>query len=209
MTAATNFSWCSPDLSQEIARHAQTMTLQRGQTIYTPGDKASGAIVVEKGLVRLYRVVKSGDKHLLYLLNGQCMCALSTLANLIDREIDLYAVAEEDCVVHVIPRETSELLFMTNKEWRDFTLNSIMDGWQASLNTLDQVVFEPLQRRLEIYLSEHAALSQRKIVRKSHAEIAGDLNVSREAVSRVLKAMERRDELHLGHGSIKVIKLRA
>ena len=70
---------------------------------------------------------------------------------------------------------------------------------------LDAVAFKPLQRRLEKYLAAHAALSKRSIVRKSHAEIAGELNVSRDAVSRALKAMENQDDIHLGHGSIKVI----
>jgi CRP-like cAMP-binding protein len=58
-------------------------------------------------------------------------------------------------------------------------------------------------------LVQHAALSERQVVHKSHAEIAKELNVSREAISRMLKMMENQDAVHLGHGSIKVFNVKA
>ena len=77
------------------------------------------------------------------------------------------------------------------------------------MNMLDQVAFKPLKGRLESYLHTHSQLSARQIVTKSHAEIAEELYVSREAVSRTLKSLEKEGGVHLGHGSIKVLDVQA
>ena len=120
-------------------------------------------------------------------------------------ELAILAEAEEDVEFLVLPQAVANQWFVEKKEWRLTLLSNFLEGWQESMAMLDAVAFKPLQRRLEKYLAVHAALSELSIVRKSHAEIAGELNVSREAVSRALKAMENQDDIHLGHGSIKVI----
>ena len=181
--------------------------MPKGSTIMSPGDDVNGAFILQKGTVKLFRVFESGEKHLLYLLSGNCMCALSSLTGLMGAQIPILAEAEEDIEVLVVPRDEANRLFLENEEWRTLILNGVLDSWNESMSMLDEVAFKPLQRRLEKYLSQHAILSARQVVQKSHAEIAQELNVSREAVSRVLKVMENQDAVHLGHGSIKVINV--
>ncbi|MGB1123516.1 MAG: Crp/Fnr family transcriptional regulator, partial [Flavobacteriales bacterium] len=124
------------------------------------------------------------------------------------RRISILAEAEEDVEVQVISQEESNRLFLENEEWRTLILNGVLDSWEESMGMLDQETFMPLQRRLEKYLAQHAALSERQVVHKSHSEIAQELNVSREAVSRMLKVMENQYKVHLGHGSVQVIDVK-
>lgn len=175
----------------------------------SPGDVVQGAFILQKGTVKLFRVFESGEKHLLYLLSGNCMCAMSSLTGLMGGQIPILAEAEEDIEIQFIPKEESNRLFLENEEWRTLILKGVLESWEESMSMLDQVAFKPLQLRLERYLAQHASLSERQVVQKSHAEIAHELNVSREAVSRVLKLMENQDAVHLGHGSIKVMNVRA
>ena len=121
--------------------------------------------------------------------------------------MDILAEAEVSTIIRVIPKELADRLFVQNEEWRNMVLQSIRTSWQDSMNMLDQVAFKPLKGRLESYLNTHSHLSDRQIVTKSHAEIAEELYVSREAVSRTLKTMENEGAVHLGHGSIKVIEI--
>lgn len=195
----------SEDLSREILAVAERYSFSEGSVIIRPGDSFEGAFILLKGTVKLFRVIESGERHFLYMLHSGSMCALSTLAGLIKENSSLLAEAEEDVEVLVVPNEIADKWFIEKEEWRTKALTTIYESWQVTMFSLDAVAFESLQRRLEIYLAEHAALSERSIVQKSHAEIAGELNVSREAVSRALKAMENQDDIHLGHGSIKVI----
>lgn len=170
-----------------------------------PGQPIQGAYLLVRGTVKLFRLWESGERHLLYLMNGKCLCALSSLTGLLGEENTVLAEAETDGEFLIVPQAKAIQWFVEREEWRQMLLVSFFDGWKESMDMLDTVAFKPLQRRLEKYLAEHAKLSPRKVVRKSHAEIAGELNVSREAVSRVLKQMENQDDIHLGHGSIKVI----
>lgn len=201
--------WCSADLADVLSEKAELIQMPKGSTVMSPGDVVQGAFILQKGTVKLFRVFESGEKHLLYLLSGNCMCAMSSLTGLMGGQIPILAEAEEDIEIQFIPKEESNRLFLENEEWRTLILKGVLESWEESMSMLDQVAFKPLQLRLERYLAQHASLSERQVVQKSHAEIAHELNVSREAVSRVLKLMENQDAVHLGHGSIKVMNVRA
>jgi len=123
--------------------------------------------------------------------------------------MDILAEAEVSTKIRVIPKELTDRLFVENEEWRNMVLSSIRTSWQDAMSMLDQVAFKPLKGRIETYLHTHSQLSDRKIVAKSHGEIAEELYVSREAVSRTLKTLENEGMVHLGHGSIKVIDIQA
>ena len=209
MTIANQLNWCSSELADVLSARAELIQIPKGSIIMSPGDDVNGAFILKKGTVKLFRVSESGEKHLLYLLTGNSMCALSSLVGLLGRQIPVLAEAEEDSEVQFIPQEESNRLFLENEEWRMHILSGVMDSWEESMSMLDQETFMPLQRRLEKYLVQHAALSERQVVSKSHAEIAQELTVSREAISRMLKMMENQDAVHLGHGSIKVINVKS
>ena len=206
---ANQCNWCSAELADVLSAKAECIQMPKGSIIMSPGDIVNGTFILQKGTVKLFRVFESGEKHLLYLLSGNCMCALSSLTGLLGRRISILAEAEEDVEVQVVSQEESNRLFLENEEWRTLILNGVLDSWEESMGMLDQETFMPLQRRLEKYLVQHAALSERQVVHKSHAEIAQELNVSREAISRMLKMMENQDAVHLGHGSIKVINIKS
>ena len=205
MRTTNQRNWCSVALADLLSANSEVVSMPKGSIVLSPGDEVASAFILNKGSVKLFRVSESGERHLLYLLSGDCLCALSTLTTLVGKKNVILAEAESDIEVQVISREEASRLFVENEEWRTLVLSGVLESWQETMQMLDQVAFNPLQHRLKQYLALHAGLSERQIVQKSHAEIAEELNVSREAVSRVLKVMEKDDAVHLGHGSIKVI----
>ena len=209
MTMTNQCNWCSDELAAEILDQSTVMEVAPGTVVMNPGDPVEGAYILEPGAVKLFRICEYGNRHLLYLLRKDGMCALSTLTSLTGGRMDIRAEAEVSATIRVIPKELAARLFVENEEWRNMVLQSIRTSWQDAMNMLDQVAFKPLKGRLESYLHTHSQLYARKIVTKSHAEIAEELFVSREAVSRTLKTMENEGMVHLGHGSIKVIDIQA
>ena len=206
-TTANSCDWCSKELAAEIIDRSTVVEVAAGSTVMNPGDPVEGAYILEQGAVKLFRICEYGNRHLLYLLRKDGMCALSTLTSLTTGKMDVLVEAEVDCKIRVLSKELADRLFAENEEWRNMVLQSIRASWQDSMVMLDQVAFKPLKSRLETYLNNHSVLSVRQIVTKSHAEIAEELYVSREAVSRTLKTMENEGMVHLGHGSIKVIDI--
>lgn len=209
MTITNQCNWCSDELAAEILDQSTVMEVAAGEVIMNPGDTVEGAYILEQGAVKLFRICESGNRHLLYLLCNEGMCALSTLTSLAGGTMDILAEAEVPTKIRVLSKELAHRLFVENEEWRDMVLHGVWSSWQDSMDMLDQVAFKPLKGRLESYLKTHSQLSVRQIVTKSHAEIAEELYVSREAVSRTLKTMENEGMVHLGHGSIKVIDIQA
>ena len=209
MTTTNLCNWCSKELAAESLDQSTVMEVAPGTVFMNPGDPVEGAYILEQGAVKLFRICEYGNRHLLYLLRKDGMCALSTLTSLTEGTMDVLAEAEVPTTIRVIPKELTDRLFVENEEWRNMVLHSIRSSWQESMTMLDQVAFKPLKSRLESYLYTHAKLSARQIVAKSHAAIAEELYVSREAVSRTLKSLEKEGGVHLGHGSIKVLDVQA
>lgn len=207
MTTTNQCNWCSDELAALVRDESTLMEVPAGEVIMNPGDPVEGAYILEQGAVKLFRICELGNRHLLYLLRKDGMCALSTLTSLTGGTIGVMAEAEMPSKIRVLSKELADELFVENEEWRNMVLRSIYSAWQDSMAMLDQVAFKPLKGRLESYLSTHVSLSSRQIVAKSHAEIAEELYVSREAVSRTLKTLENEGAVHLGHGSIKVLDI--
>ena len=164
MNTANQRHWCSPELANLMFAKGELIQMPKGSTIMSPGDDVKGAFILQKGTVKLFRVFESGEKHLLYLLSGNCMCALSSLTGLMGGQIPVLAEAEDDIEVLFLPRDEANRLFLENEEWRTLILNDVLDSWNETMTMLDQVAFKPLQRRLEKYLVQHASLSDRQVV---------------------------------------------
>ena len=209
MVTTNQCNWCSDELAALVRDESTLIEVAAGEVLMNPGDPVEGAYILEQGAVKLFRICELGNRHLLYLLRKDGMCALSTLTSLTGGTMGVMAEAETSCKIRVLSKEFADQLFVENEEWRNMVLRSIYNSWQDSMAMLDQVAFKPLKGRLETYLGTHAHLSSRQIVAKSHAEIAEELYVSREAVSRILKILENEGAVHLGHGSIKVLDIQA
>jgi CRP/FNR family transcriptional regulator len=75
------------------------------------------------------------------------------------------------------------------------------------VTTIDQVTFNQLDSRLLGYLNKKADLTDGTTISTTHQQIADDLHVSREAISRLLKTMEKRGMISLGRNRIEIQQL--
>ncbi len=73
------------------------------------------------------------------------------------------------------------------------------------MQTIDSIAFKKMDERLIKYLHDKSETIQSKIIHTTHQEIAFDLNASREAVSRLLKQLEKQKEVRLGRNQIELL----
>lgn len=207
MMNTRNLSFCSEELESELMALGTLRDFAKGSVVIRPGDPITHLFLLIEGGVKLYRKGPMGERHIVYGMDGSCPCAMSMISALLGEESTVEAIVESDARTLLIPQESGKQLLSTNEEWRNLVLSEVYSAWQDSLQMLDQLAFESLSDRLHAYLKDHRNQDSNDTVNKSHADIASDLNVSREAVSRGLKKMERADKVHLGHGSIKILNL--
>ena len=67
----------------------------------------------------------------------------------------------------------------------------------AMIDTIDKLAFAKLDEKLWDYLQDRVMISGPIIENVSHLDIAQDLNVSREAISRLLKKLEQQGKLEI------------
>ena len=70
------------------------------------------------------------------------------------------------------------------------------------VQVIDNIAFHGLDDRMEKYLIALTESLKNKTVNITHQQIASDLNVSREAVSRLLKKLESIGRVKLGRNQI-------
>ena len=78
--------------------------------------------------------------------------------------------------------------------------------FQELFNALDNIAFLRMDERLLKYLANKSKTLESKELEITHQEIARELNASREAVSRLLKKLERANLIHLVRNKIILTK---
>jgi CRP/FNR family transcriptional regulator len=95
---------------------------------------------------------------------------------------------------------------MNYKSWKNFVMTAYDERLNELIKTIDQVTFHQLDTRLMDYIYKRAAIHQDQTIQTTHQQIADDLNVSREAISRLLKGLERQGKLQLGRNQITLVQ---
>ena len=73
------------------------------------------------------------------------------------------------------------------------------------IDTIDRLAFSKLDEQLVEYLEMRAATLNSNVVETTHQQIAMDLNVTREAISRLLKKLEKAGMLKLERNRIHLL----
>lgn len=196
---------CSPELGKELRSMGERVELDAGMVVVRPGEVMNQFYFLESGAVHFYRINDEGRKQLLYTLSGTQLCVMSMICVLNDLKSFLQAEVAENGVVYIIRRDEGLAFLQGNEELKSLLLEATIDSWKSSLDTFDQISFFNLEGRLTEYLLHLTQVNDSKIINRTHAEIASQLNVSRESVSRMLKKMERENLVRLTRGAVEVL----
>ena len=185
-----------PSLNQEefiddLSKHAMVKNLSKGELMMDYGDYIRFVPLVIKGLIKVVRQNEEEEERLLYFLTGGESCAASFSCCMLKKRSEIKVVAEEDSTILAIP------LFEANKwmnefaVWRNFVFTTFDQKLVQLIDTIDQLTFHKLDQQLMTYLETKAFAYDSNSVATTHQQIASDLNVSREAISRLLKSLEK------------------
>ena len=73
------------------------------------------------------------------------------------------------------------------------------------VRTIDSIAFQKMDARLLDYLNKKSEAQNTKVIHSTHQNIAQDLNASREAISRLLKQLEKMGKVKLGRNEIEIL----
>ena len=192
-------------LQEEIAAVGKLYTFRSGEIIMDYGSYVRLVPMVVEGSIKVSRESDEGHEIFLYYLNPGETCAMSFTCCMMNKKSDIRTVAEEDVILIGIPIKHMDDWMSRYQSWKNFVMRSYDSRMKELMQTIDSIAFKKMDERLLKYLHDKSETIQSKTIHTTHQEIAFDLNASREAVSRLLKQLEKRQEVRLGRNQIELL----
>ena len=193
-------------LRQTIADQGQIHRFPAGTVIMNYGDYVRMMPLVMEGTIKISRQSDDGSELFLYYLSQGDTCALTFGCASVTTHSEIRAVATEDTTLLGLPKDRFSEWMMRYRSWSQYVLDSYARRMNELIQTIDQVAFHQLDVRLYDYIQKRASLNGGTTVSATHRDIAEDLNVSREAVSRLLKKLEQRGAVRLAKNTVELVE---
>lgn len=192
-----------PALLEEVKRLGVIRKYHTGQFIIQPGEPITHIPIVLEGSIRVIRENAEGDEVFLYHLYPGQTCAMSLSCCRTGMRSMVMAVAETETRLVMVPARMMEEWFKYD-EWKAYVNNNYQARFTEMLQVIDLIAFNHMDSQLLHYLKERTRAQGNPVLTLTHQEIAEELNTQREAISRLLRTMEKKGLVELGRNSIKV-----
>lgn len=193
-------------LRNDTLEGISTLRVPPGQILFSAGEHCKGLPLVLGGSIKVQMTGLSGHGIVLYRMGADDICTLSIGCLMTGRGYRAEAVVEEEAETAIIPRGLFDRLM---DQSADFRLG-IMESYGRRLDDLmllvEEVAFHRMDERLEEWLLARAAQGQR-VLTITHQELGVELGTAREVVSRLLKELERKEQVKLARGRIELTGL--
>ena len=112
---------------------------------------------------------------------------------------------ETDTIICTIPKSVYKILYDTNGDVKDYTLEMISEKFSDIMWLFNQYVFSNVASRLAGALLEHRVLEKKEILVITHEALARDVGTAREVVTRLLKQFQKDGLVKLTRGKIEIL----
>jgi CRP/FNR family transcriptional regulator len=157
------------------------------------------------GTISVSREDEDGNEILLYYLSPGTACSMSFTCCMMNKRSEIRAVAEEPSTMIGIPMRYMDEWMNKYQSWKNFIMRSYDNRLMEMVRTIDSIAFKKMDARLVEYLERKAEALGTRTITATHQNIAMDLNASREAVSRLLKSLERDGMVKLHRNKVELL----
>lgn len=192
-------------LQEDIAQVGNIMHFKAGELIMDFGAYVKLVPLIIEGSIKVSREDEEGNELFLYYLQPGETCSMSFTCCLMDKKSEIRTVAEENTTLIGIPTRYMDEWMTRYPSWKNFVMTSYDRRMLELVYTIDSIAFKKMDERLLDYLEKKAEANSNRTLQATHQEIAYDLNASREAVSRLLKQLEKDGIVELGRNRIKLL----
>ena len=180
-----------------FAAAARPVRLPAGALLAAPGSACANFLLVRDGTVRVALRGADGRSVTLYRIAPGGAGVLTTSCLIAGKPFAAEAVAETDLAAWLLPRAAFIDLLDTDAACRARIFAELARRLGDALARVDELAFASVDDRLMAWLRARGPQ-----VAATHQQIADELNLAREVVSRHLKALEGAGRLTLGRGRI-------
>jgi len=192
-------------LNKEVYQSGQIKTFSAGEVILNIDAYIKSIPIVLSGSIKVIKTDNEGKEILLYYIKPGESCIMSFLAGIHNHTSKIKAIVEEDVELLLIPTDKAAKWIKEFPEWTDFIFNLYQKRFEELLEVVNSVAFQKVDARLIHLLNQKSSLFQTKEIAVTHQQLADELGITREAVSRVLKQMENEKLISLSRNKISLL----
>ena len=190
-----------------LAPHLHIRHLKTGQYLFSQGDKAEAFFMVRRGAVKLFRVSPRGTEKIMRLVRGGQSFAESVLFT----EPPCYPVhaqAAEDSELVAIERKAYLRLLRESFETCLAVMAQMTQRIHAHWNEIEALSLHGAVPRVARYLLDQFVAQDNASIRlvASKAQIAAQLGLAPETLSRALRTLTQQGAIEVRGASIRVRK---
>ncbi|MCX7550339.1 Crp/Fnr family transcriptional regulator [Xanthomarina sp. F2636L] len=195
------------ELLQEINQVGVFKEIPEGNKLIEIGDYIKSMPLLISGAVKILREDEHGDELVLYFIEKGDTCAMTLSCCMGQKRSEIRAIAETDTTLIMIPVAHMSLWMGKYKSWQNFILQSYNERMSELLEAIDTIAFLKMDERILKYLKDKAMVTHNDEIFATHQEIANDLHTSRVVVSRILKALEKNNQIKINRNRITLLDL--
>jgi CRP/FNR family transcriptional regulator len=189
-----------------ILSDAYRVQLPADRTVFSSGTLCENYLLLLAGSVRVQMIGEAGREALLYRVHPGQSCVLTTCCLLASESYPAEGYTEAAVSALSIPKQVFDRTIERSPGFRRFVFANLGGRIAEVISRMEQVAFQPVERRLTAYLLQQA---RHGTLRKTHQEIAVELGSVREVISRHLKRLESKGVVRLGRSTVEVVDLPA
>jgi CRP/FNR family transcriptional regulator len=189
---------------QALIGEGSLVRRKAGAVLMRKGETCPHVPLVLSGVLRVYKLSPGGREMTLYRAEAGDICLVSVACKLTGEDFPAIAQVEEDAEMFLIPGGVYQRTLEGHLPWKDFVIMTLYRRLAESLQVLESVTFERVDRRLAAWLLERAAQEGSATLRVTHEQIAAELGTAREVVSRMLGEMRHQGWLEMGRKRVTI-----
>jgi len=194
-----------PELKEAILKEATLHNFKKGDVILKEGGHVKVVPLLTSGLVKVMQQDESGNELLLYYIQPGESCMMSLISCLQNEVSHATGIVRQDAEIIILPAKIIIELSRKYPQWNQFIFGLYNQRYNELLEVISSVTFKKTDERILRYLRKTKEVSGTNNIKVTHQEIATNLGVSREVVSRLLKHFEKEGVVMLKHGMIVLL----
>src|SRR5690349_21497772 len=144
-------SFTEPGLREEIVRHGKILQANKGDILIREGQYLDFLPIVIKGQIRVYQE-KDDREILLYYVEAEQTCMMSLSSAYFDYNSAANGIAVEPTQLLILPSRLISEWQLKYPSWNRFILSTYKLRYDELLKSFGNVVFKPINVRLQEYL---------------------------------------------------------
>jgi len=178
--------------------HAKKVSFPKGKILFWQGDLCGGILYITNGTLNVYLQNEDGDKITLYNVEAGEQCVVNTSSTITSTPALGSAVTLSDVEGYILDARSVKELMKYSNAYQEYMFSLFALKLTSLATLVEDIKFKPLKERILSFLKAKNLLK----IEITHEKIAQNLGTSRVVVSRILKELEKENEMLLHRGSI-------